>query len=79
MTYATANLNLLHANVGHTGGSLWIYVEPATAFATIIANGYIDDGAAKGMQVSDAVLVLGSTSNLAKVTVVDSGGDVTLV
>ncbi len=79
MAYATADLNLLIANVGHNGGSLWAYVEPATALATIIASGYIDDGDAKGMKVDDLVLVAGITSNLTKVTVVAAGGDVTLV
>lgn len=79
MAYNSADLNLLHANVGHDGGSLWIYVEPATTLATIIASGYIDDGGDKGVKVSDAVIVLGITSNVTKVTVVAANGDVTLV
>ena len=79
MAYASADLNLLHANVGHTGGSVWVYVEPATALATIIAAGYISDGGDKGMKVSDLVLVAGLTSNLTKVTVVAANGNVTLV
>jgi len=79
MAYATADLNLLQANVGHAGGSLWAYVEPATALATIIAAGYISDGLDKGMKVNDLVLVAGLTSNLTKVTVVTAAGLVTLV
>ena len=79
MAYNSADLNLLHANVGHDGGSLWIYVEPGTLLATIIAAGYINDGLDKGVKVNDAVLVLGVTSNVTKVTVVAAGGDVTLV
>ena len=79
MAYATADLNLIKANVGHAGGSLWMYSEVGTAFNTIIAAGYIDDGKAKGLKVGDAVIVLGATSNVTKVTVVAAGGDVTLV
>lgn len=79
MAYNSADLNLIKANVGHDGGSVWAYVEPATALATIIAAGYIDDGFVKGMKVNDLVLVAGATSNLTKVTVVAANGDVTLV
>lgn len=79
MAYNTADLNLIKANVGHSGGSVWAYVEPATALATIIAAGYIDDGLDKGLKVSDIVLVAGLTSNVTKVTVVAANGDVTLV
>jgi hypothetical protein len=79
MAYDTADLNLIKANVGHSGGSVWAYIEPATALATIIAAGYIDDGLDKGMKVDDLVLVGGLTSNLTKVTVVAANGDVTLV
>jgi len=79
MAYNSADLNLLQANVGHSGGSLWAYVEPATLLATIIAAGYINDGLDKGMKVNDLVLVAGVTSNLTKVTVVTAAGLVTLV
>ena len=79
MAYNSADLNLLKANVGHSGGSLWAYVEPATALATIIAAGYINDGVDKGLKVNDIVLVAGLTSNMTKVTVVAANGDVTLV
>ena len=79
MAYNSADLNLIKANVGHSGGSLWMYVEPATLLATIIAAGYITDGDVKGLKVDDAVLVLGVTSNLTKVTVVGATGLVTLV
>jgi hypothetical protein len=79
MAYNSADLNLIKANVGHNGGSVWAYLEPATALATIIAAGYIDDGLDKGMKVNDLVLVGGLTSNLTKVTVVAANGDVTLV
>lgn len=79
MAYNPSDLNLIKANVGHSGGSLWNYIEPATALATIIAAGYIDDGGIKGLKVNDQVLVSGLTSNVTKVTVVAANGDVTLV
>jgi hypothetical protein len=79
MAYNSADLNLIQANVGHAGGSVWNYVEPATALATIIAAGYIDDGLDKGLKVNDQILVSGLTSNLTLVTVVAANGDVTLV
>lgn len=79
MAYTSKDLNLIKANVGAAGGSVWNYVEPATALATIIAAGYISDGLDKGMKVNDQVLVSGLTSNLTLVTVVAANGDVTLV
>lgn len=79
MAYTSKDLNLIQANVGAAGGSVWNYVEPATALATIIAAGYISDGLDKGMKVNDQVLVSGLTSNLTLVTVVAANGDVTLV
>jgi hypothetical protein len=79
MAYNSADLNLIQANVGHSGGSVWNYIEPATALATIIAAGYISDGLDKGLKVNDQILVSGLTSNLTKVTVVAANGDVTLV
>lgn len=79
MAYTSDDLNLIQANVGENGGSVWNYIEPATALATIIAAGYIDDGIDKGLKVGDQVLVSGLTSNLTLVTVIDANGDTTLV
>lgn len=79
MAYTSEDLNLIQANVGENGGSVWNYIEPATALATIIAAGYIDDGIDKGLKVGDQVLVSGLTSNLTLVTVIDANGDTTLV
>jgi hypothetical protein len=79
MAYNSADLNLIQANVGHGGGSVWNYIEPATALATIIASGYISDGLDKGLKVNDQVLVSGLTSAVTKVTVVAANGNVTLV
>lgn len=77
MAYVSGDLNLIKANVGHSGGSVWAYTS-GDALATVIAAGYIDDGGDKGLKVNDLVLVGGLTSNLAKVTVVAANGDVTM-
>ena len=80
MAYTTKQLNLVAPNVGAGfGGSVWTYVEPATAVATIIAAGYIDDGLDKGLKLGDLVLIAGLTSVTAQVTQIDANGDTTLV
>ena len=83
MAYEPDNLDLLKANVGENGGSLWGYQSTADAAAAIIAAGYIDDGADRGMKVGDHVLIAGTDSQYAQVTVVDTSsnpaGDVTMV
>lgn len=83
MAYVSKDLNLLQANVGAEGGSLWGYVSTADAGAVVIAAGYVDDGADKGMKVGDHVLIAGTDSVYAQVTVVDvsvnPSGDVTMV
>lgn len=84
MAYTTKNLNLVAPNVGAGfGGSVWTYVEPAETVANIIAAGYVDDGADKGMKVGDVVLIVGTTTAAAQVTVIDTSsnpaGDVTMV
>lgn len=83
MAYVSGDLNLLQANVGHDGGSLWGYVSTADAVAAIIAAGYIDDGADKGMKVGDHVLIAGTDTGQGQVTVVDvssnPSGDITMI
>ena len=80
MAYTTKQLNLVAPNVGAGfGGSVWTYVEPAVAVATIIAAGYIDDGLDKGLKIGDVVLVVGTTTVSAQVTVIAANGDTTLV
>ena len=78
MAYVSGDLNLMQANVGHDGGSLWVYTSSADAIAAIIAAGYIDDGLDKGMKVDDVVVIGGTDSGVGKVTVVAANGDVTM-
>ena len=83
MAYVSGDLNLLQANVGHDGGSLWHYSSSADAVAVIIAAGYIDDGADKGMNVKDTVLIAGTDTGQGQVSVVDTSsnpsGDITMI
>lgn len=66
--------------------NLWIYLTDTDAIATVIAAGYIDDGADKGMQVGDAVVCIDTNIpaiDLCVVSVVDvssnASGDVTMI
>jgi hypothetical protein len=91
MAYASGSLNVVQPRLGggDDAGSLacavWSY-RSADVAATVIAAGYIDDGADKGMKVGDIVMVADDTTPLATlriVSVVDvstnPAGDVTLV
>ena len=86
MAYVTKGLNLVAPAVGQgEGGSVWSYVGDGTDnVAAIIAAGFIDDGADKGMKVGDLVLIVANAeTGIAQVTVIDTSvnasGDVTMV
>ncbi len=89
MGYLTKNLAVMIPRIG-TGEddedagatlALYSYRSAADNVATIIAAGYIDDGGDKGLKLNDVVIVIDDEASidLCMVTVVTSGGDVTMI
>lgn len=97
MAYKSASLNVAIPRVGSGEGgnaatppegdsaAVYVYRSP-DPIATVIAAAYIDDGADKGLQVNDIVLVVDDnipTVDVCLVTVVDvstnPAGDVTMI
>lgn len=81
MAYGTSGLHLVTRNTGGTSPGIWVYTS-VDVHTDVDAADYFSDGSARGMKVTDIVLVIKTTATIGAtvhvVTAVTAGGAATV-